>query len=89
MDRNEIAIAFSRFHERYDLNGTSLSEEVADFYLAQSAKQQAENRALREVATKILKVWHHFEAHDDGDRGWIELGDELEAALDKLKGTEE
>lgn len=41
--------------------------------------QQVEE--LKAVGTEILKMWHHVEAHDGGDRGWKELGDKLELAL--------
>lgn len=39
---------------------------------------------LHQVARKVLSEWHHFAAHDDGDRGWIELGDELEKVVTKV-----
>ena len=59
--------------------------EVDNKLRAELARLRKRCEVLEQVGTKIMKMWFHVEAFDDGDRGWKELGDELEQALKESK----
>ena len=44
-------------------------------------KLKGERDALLEAANAVIRRWHEFESHDDGDKGYRELGDKLQAAI--------
>jgi hypothetical protein len=69
-----------------------LESRLCAFAEAETATLTAERDRLKEalrelvvVNQRVLQTWFHFEAHDDGDKGYKELGDDLEKAYLKAK----